>query len=115
MPFRQCIEQDFTSNGIKFENEKVAKLTLNARICPDLPKDDSRWRVMNSYTNEMLRHSFSIMLIKCNPLLNSKCKNETEIEALLKKFYMTVYVVTDEIVYNEEAEVQLIAKDRFFL
>ena len=113
--YRPCVEEDFTSNGIKFSNNDVKQKTLQFRICPDIKKTDPFWKVINGYTNEEFRQSFSLMLLKCNPKFNTKCKSDSEIQRFLKSMYFTVYLVTDDVVFNEDAEVELSAKDKFFL
>ena len=113
--FRPCTEKDFHNNGIVFESPIVRQKTLEHRICPDIDKNDEAWKVVNGYSNEQLRHSFSLMLTKCSLEFNSNCKNDTEIAKFLNSMFFTVYVVGDEIVYNENAKVEIVAREKFLL
>ena len=78
--FRPCVEEDFTKNKIQFKNQAVIQKKLEHRICPDIDKSDPVWKVVNDYSNEEFRQSFSLMLLKCNPTYGSKCKSEAEIQ-----------------------------------
>ena len=53
----------FRKRGVKVD-EAFLK-AINDRICPDVPDDESFYKVMGSYTNETLRHSFSVEIITC--------------------------------------------------
>jgi hypothetical protein len=76
--FRPCRREDFTRNKINMTNEEVAIKTIRHRICPDIEKDDKDWEVINGYSNNQYRKSFSIKLLKCNPEYGT-CKSELEI------------------------------------
>jgi hypothetical protein len=98
--FRPCTAEDFTSNGIIFKSEGQKKAMQSRRICPDILKNDPMWAVMNGYTDEEFRQSFSIELWSCNPKYN-KCKDDSEIEKFLKKTFYTVYLVSDNALFTD--------------
>lgn len=66
----------------------------STRICPDLdsiPKEF--WIVKGNYESNDERISFSSNVIICDKNLSSNCKNESEINKLLKAIYFTEYLV----------------------
>jgi hypothetical protein len=113
--FRPCKKEDFEQNGIDMSEESVALKILRHRICPDIEKDDPIFEVIGGYTNEQFRQSISVELWKCSDEHDGNCKSQNEISKFLAHMFFTVYAVSDEVVFNEKAEVDLIAKDKFFL
>jgi len=56
----------------------------NLRLCPDLKKDDEFYKVKNAYSNETLRNSFSVEIVKCSEQISNVCKTDEEVRAMLK-------------------------------
>ena len=113
--FMPCTKEDFAKNGIDMEtDQKAAEKMLKHRVCPNINKTDPIWEVINSYSDEKFRKSFSVMLLKCNPDYGP-CKNETEIQNFLQYMFFTMFVVKNDLIFDDNAEVSLGSKEQFFL
>ena len=82
---------------------------LENRLCPDFDginsnstdpetRNGSFYKVMNSYTNEQLRRSFSVEIWTCNSVLDKNCRTDSQITDFLNNFYFTMFTT------NEKAE-----------
>ena len=60
---RWCTNEDFESRGVEVNEEFAA--VIAKRICPDIAKNETLYKVRNVYTNQHLRNSFSIEIRKC--------------------------------------------------
>ena len=89
--FRYCTRQDFESRGVKID--AAFEETINRRLCPDVPDDETFYQVMGSYSNATMRHSFSVDIIKCLNTTQTCSKTDTEVENILKQIYFTVFTV----------------------
>ena len=58
--FRYCTKEDFESRGLKVD--KAFQDNIENRLCPDYKKGEEPefYKVMNKYSDENLRHSFSV-------------------------------------------------------
>lgn len=87
---------------------------MRHRICPDILERDPMFKVINGYTNEDFRQSFSLELWKCNSKYGGKkCRSDSEIRSFLKSVFFTIFAINSEVVFTEDAEVLVTAKDRF--
>jgi hypothetical protein len=57
----------------------------------------------------------SVELWRCSDQNDGNCKNEEEISDFLAHVFLTVYAVSEEVLFKDNAEVDIIAKDKFFL
>ena len=68
--------------------------------------------MINSYSNETFRKSFSILMLKCEPHYGQKCKSDEEIQAFLKTVFFTFFTTYDDFAFTNSAEVQRQSKDK---
>ena len=59
--FKYCKESDFVSKSLYFGKSRKIKL------CPDIGKNEEKYKVKGNYGNEILRHSFQIEFVRCVP------------------------------------------------
>ena len=76
---RKCTSKDFEERGISFQSESEKKDKL-MRLCPDMEKMESFFRIKNGYTNNIDRSSFSLDIVKCR---GEFCKSDSQINDLL--------------------------------
>ena len=57
------MREDFESRGVIVD--EAFEKSIDGRFCPDIPITEEFNQVMNSYSNETLRHSFSVEIITC--------------------------------------------------
>ena len=93
--FRRCTVKDFENKGVDVNDE--FKMEIDRRICPDIDENEEFYKVLNGYNNFYERHSFSLEVRKCTAEYHSNCKSDEEIEAVLKQFYMTMFIVQEKI------------------
>ena len=88
--FRKCTNDDYIRNGIKIIESDI---DIRDKLCPDVPESEENYKVKNAYVNSKDRNSFAIMIEKCDKTRNANCKNDTEINKLLKLIYFTTFTV----------------------
>ena len=94
---RQCTVKDFKSRNFDFKNEFHDH--IEQRLCPDIEKDDF-YQVQGAYSNQTLRNSFSVEILKCSDQISTTCKSDPEIELLLSKIFFTLYTLDSSVSYN---------------
>ena len=98
---RQCTKGDFERKGLTVTKDFEKMIMF--RICPK-NESDSMYKITNDYTNETLRNSFSIDIMKCSESTSKKCKNDSEIEAFLKQVYFTLYTIEAKVTFDDNDE-----------
>ena len=64
---KKCEERDFELKGLNV-SKHFEKGGISKRICPDVKSrydKDTFYKIRNSYTNQTLRNSFSVEIMKC--------------------------------------------------
>ena len=91
------------------------KTNIEDKFCPDVPDFESKYKVKNAYVNSISRNSFSLAVEKCMKERNPYCKNDSEIDELLKLIYFTTFTVVQKVSFESLAthSVPFISKDVF--
>lgn len=64
--FRPCRGEDFLRNGLRLDDQRAVDQYVRHRVCPDITERDPLFKVVNGYSNQEYRQSFSLELWKCN-------------------------------------------------
>ena len=89
---------------------------FSKRMCPNFEQFQDLLKVKGSYSNNFERQSFSIEIHACNKHYNPNCKEEPEIEQLLKYLYFTMYTVQAKVQFvnqKDPAASPMIFSDEF--
>lgn len=73
-------------------------------MCPNFGQFRDLLKVKGSYSNNIERQSFSIEIHACNKEYNPNCKEEPEIEQLLKYLYFTMYTVQAKVQFVNQKD-----------
>ena len=91
--FRQCKNTDFEKRGFVVSDQ--LKKSIERRLCPDQESINSDfYKVLNGYTNETERNSFSISIYKCSTSFGNYCQSNARIEQFSKQVFFTFYTLT---------------------
>jgi hypothetical protein len=81
------------------------KSAYEKRLCPDVTDEaDDIYKIMNSYTNQTKRISFSINIFKCQvkKYINlNECASDDKIDLFLQNVYFTLYTLTNRVHYDD--------------
>ena len=67
------------------EFEKI----ISKRLCPDVAKNETLYKVRNVYSNPHSRNSFSIEIRKCEENINKNCKPKELIDDFMSEVFFT--------------------------
>lgn len=97
--FRQCNIGDFRRNGY----DREVELGISNLLCPDVEWMQWEYKMKNGYSQKRERTAITIEIAMCNQdMVEAGCKNDTEIEQLLKSLVFTSYFVTEGIDFENE-------------
>jgi len=97
--FEKCKLEDFASRHILIDEDTIGS-KLN-RFCPHIDMPNEPWyKVMNAYSDDHLRHSFSIEILTCFNKEPGYCKSKEEMEFFLENTYFTLYTISDMIDFS---------------
>ena len=91
--FRKCREEDFVSNGF----ERKVELGLEKLLCPDTESLGNSYKLKNLYSHKIERTAISYEIITCNDKFTEGCKRPSEIRKLLDQIFITQYLLTGDL------------------
>lgn len=69
-------------------------------MCPDVSEGEEDYKLKSDYSNQTLRDSVSIQILKCNKNINPNCKSSEDSKRLFKRILFNIYVLGDKVNIN---------------
>lgn len=97
--FKNCAKEDFEINGYTSE----IAIGVDKLLCPDVEGLKDKYKLRNGYDQRNDRTAISLEIISCNSKFTEGCKKSTEIKKLLEYIYITQYMVSGDIDFDNKA------------